>query len=258
MLFLLLAKNIPAHLSENVHWVLLTSHLENLKIRSRKPSYTNNLSLSKPTSEGSLWLWSQRCVRSQNSWGVRKHHSTSPAYQLPKGSPQSLPFPPPHPQAPAPSHCSGQLYRQRAPSTFPSTALPAPSSSSPLHPRPSSALHPNAHTQHPPTGTRGLSQLPLGHLLPIPFPSSAPQSAILPLCPSGIKPPTNPGYFFPGTAHSPLPSSLLCVPRDRPGSGHFPPAPQRQNFYFPGRGATGGARGWGEVWAPPAPEVRSL
>lgn len=133
--------------------------------------------------------WSQRSASCQNSSGVRKRHSTSPSYQLPKGFSRAIPY-----HFPTPSSCSGQLGRQRAPSTFPSTALPAPSSSSPP-PRP---LHPNTQTQHPQTVT-------------LVFSGGAAPSRQSPL---------TLGYFFPGTAHSPIPSFRLCIPRNPPKSIH--------------------------------------
>ena len=70
--------------------------------------------------------------------GSQQRHSTSPSYQLLKGFRKAVSY-----HFPTPSSCSGQLGRQRAPSTFPSAFLPTPPTSfGPLQPSPSAPLHP--------------------------------------------------------------------------------------------------------------------
>lgn len=151
--------------------------------------------------------WSQRRARSQNSWGVRKHRSTSPSYQLPKGSRKAFPSHFPTPRLPPPATAQGSSAGRGHP--LPSLA---PLSLPPLPPRPSTRVPPPRST---PTHKHSILRLVLGFIpaalrpsspRPAPHPTPHPPVCNSPALPVGQKAP-NPRLFL--SRHSSLTRSFF-------------------------------------------------
>ncbi|XP_048217264.1 extensin-like [Perognathus longimembris pacificus] len=164
---LLLAKNIPAFLSESAHWLLPTRRSQTCKVAGRTPKEdpgilptpspnwphpkhpkgqnSSSLPLPRPLEPSRHNESRSKTASSAPPRAGQRRHSTSPTHQRPPGSRKPQPKLPPHPQPPAPSAAAlgRKASRGRSPpSSAPLSRAPPPPPHPSRPPTPGSPLHP--------------------------------------------------------------------------------------------------------------------